>query len=144
MATIQPADPKARRKAIWVIFVATFLGLSMILAVEYFQDEFQSWLERNIDFLLENNFVVFVAALALVSPVLTAGTYLFLVGKRTVRAQRFPPPGYPVVRDTLVLDSLQAIRRGWVIQLLSLFLVCCTGAIPFVIWLTFRSLGFAT
>ena len=117
MGTVQQADPKARRKAIWVICVATLLGLSAISAFEYFQDDLQSWPARNVDFLLENTIVVFVVSFIFVSPVLAAGTYLFLLGYRTVRAQRFPPPGYAVARDTRVLEGWQGMRRGRVIQL---------------------------
>ena len=112
METIQRADPKARRKAIKIICIATILGIVAILAFEYVHDDFQSWLEKNIYFFLEHPLVVFVVFLVLVSPVLAAGGYLYLVGKRTVRAQRFPPPGYAVAGDTLVLEGGQAMRRG--------------------------------
>ena len=137
------ADPKARRKAIWVICVATVLGLAAILAFEYVRDDFQSWLEQHLEFLLEHPLVVFVVSLVLVSPVLAAGGYLYLVGKRTVRAQRFPPPGYAVTRDTPILEGGQAMRRGRVLQLLSLVLVGSAGAIPVIMWYLFRSLGSA-
>ena len=144
MGTIQPADPKARRKAIWLTCIALFLGLCAILTFEYFHGDFQAWLERNIDFLLENTIVVFVVSLVFVSPVLAAGTYLLLVGNRTVRAQRFPPPGYAVARDTPVLEGSRGIRRGRVIQLLSLLLLCSAVAIPFFMWYIFRVLGSST
>ncbi len=143
MKLIQQADPKARQKAIWVICVATVLGLAAILAFEYVRDDFQSWLEQHFEFLLEHPLVVLVVSLVLVSPVLAAGTYLYWVGKRTVRAQRFPPPGYAVVRDTLVLEGGQAMQRGRVLQLLSLVLVSNAGAIPVIMWYLFRSFGSA-
>ena len=144
MGTVQLADPKVKRRAFWGICVATFLGLFAILVFKYFHDDFQFWLEKNIDFLLENPVVVFVATLVFVSPVLAAGTYLLLLGIRTVRAQRFPPPGYAVARDTPVLEGWQGVRRGRVIQLLSLLLLCAAGTIPVMIWHIFRSLGSAT
>lgn len=141
MGTVQPADPKARRKAVWVISIASVLGLSAIWAFEYFQSDLQSWLEKNIDFLLENTIVVFLVSLALISPVLAAGTYLLLLGNRTVREQRFPPLGDAVSRDTLVLEGRPALRRGRVIQLLSVLLLCSAGAIPFIVWYLFFSLA---
>ena len=55
METMQRADPQARRKALGVICVATVLGIAAILAFEHGRDDFQSWLENNIDFLLEHN-----------------------------------------------------------------------------------------
>jgi hypothetical protein len=141
MDTMQRADPKARRKAMGVICVATVLGLAAILTFRYMRDDVQAWLEQHLHILLEHPLLVFVASLILVSPLFAAGIYLYLVGKRTVRAQRFPPPGYAVARDTLVLTGGQAIRRGWLLQLLSLILVGGTGAIPVIMWYLFRSLG---
>ena len=143
MGTIQKADSGARRKAIGVICIAAVFGVCAILAFESLQDDFQSWLERNIDFLLEHTIIVFLVLLVLISPLLATGVYLLSLGNRTVRAQRFPPPGYAVVRDTPVLEGLQGLRRGRVIQLLSLFLLCSAGAIPFVIWYVFHVLASA-
>jgi hypothetical protein len=40
MGTVQPADPNAKRKAIWVVLVATFLGLSAILVFEKLMEFF--------------------------------------------------------------------------------------------------------
>ena len=140
MGTIQKADPEARRKVIRVIFAAAILGICAILLFESFQEDFQSWLERNIDFLLENTIVVFLLSLLLVSPVLGAGTYLLWLGNLTVRTKRFPPPGHALVRDTLVLEGPEGVRRGRIIQALSLFLLGSAGAIPFLVWYIFRSL----
>ena len=144
MVQIQPADPRARRKAIWMVAIATLLGFCVILAIEYFQHDLQSWLERNIDFLVQNTFVVFLAALVFISPVLAAAIYLLWLGNRTVRAQRFPPPEYAVYRDTHVLEGLRAVHRGRIIQLLSILLLCVAGAIPLIFWYIFRSLSSAT
>lgn len=143
MPTVQQADPSARRKAIWMVCISTILGLSAILAFEYFRDDFHAWFARNIGFLLENTIVVFVVSLVLVSPILAAEIYLLLLGNRTVRTQRFPPRAYAVTRDTWVLEGRQAIRRGRLIQILSLFLLFTTGAIPVVMWYVFWSLGYA-
>ena len=138
--TIQQADPGARRQAIVVLCVATLLGLSAILAFEYYQADFQSWLEKNIGFLAEHTILVFVGSVLLISPVLAVAIYLLLLGRRTVRGQRFPPPGYAVARDTPVLRDSQAIQRGYLIQMLSWLVLCCAGSIPFVLWYLFRSL----
>jgi hypothetical protein len=141
MGQIQPADTKARRKALWVVGIATLYGLCAILAFEYYQHDFETWLERNIDYLVRNSFVVFLAALVFVSPVFAAGIYLFLLGNRTVRAQRFPPPHYAVSRDTPVLEGSQGIRRGRIIQFLSILILLAAGATPFILLSIFRALG---
>jgi len=123
MGRIQPADIKARRKALWVFGIATLFGLCAILAFEYYQHDFQTWLERNIDYLVRNTFVVFLATLVFVSPLIAAGIYLFMIGNRTVRAQRFPPPQYAVMQDTRMFEGSRGVRRGRIIQFLSIFIL---------------------
>jgi hypothetical protein len=60
--------------------------------------------------------------------------YLFTFGRRVVRAQRFPPPGQSVVRDTKIILSNEAVRRGRVLQCLAVagaVIMCC---MMFVVW----------
>ena len=141
---IQPADPGARRKSLWLIGIATIIGAGLILAFEFFREDIQQWLERNIDYLLENSIIVFFFSLALIAPILVGETYLLLLGNRTVRAKRFPPPGYAVVRNTPILEGARGLRRGRIIQALSLLLLFSTAAIPFVLWYIFRALAEST
>jgi len=141
MDEIQQADPKAKRKAIWLVGITTLFGFCAMLAFEYYQDDFQSWLELNIGYLVQNAYVVFLVAVVFISPVIVAGIYLLFLGNRIVRSQRFPIPGHAVIRDTQVLRGLRAIRRGRIIQLLSLLLLVAAGAIPFLFLAIFRALG---
>jgi len=141
METIQRADPKARRKAIRVTCVATVVGVAAILGFDQAREAIQSWLLEHIDFVLEHPIVVLLGAFIFASPILAAGIYCFLFGNRVVRAQRFPPPGYAVVRDTPILQGRQGVWRGRIIQFISLLLLCSAAAIPFILWYLFRSLG---
>jgi len=140
MGQIQPADATARRKALWLVGITALFGLCAILAFGYYQSDFQAWLEQNIDYLARNPFVEFLAVLIFVSPLCVAGIYLFMLGNRTVRAQCFPPPHY-VSRDTPVLEGSQGIRRGRIIQTLSIFILLAAGAIPFIFLSIFRAFG---
>jgi hypothetical protein len=63
------------------------------------------------------------------------GLYLFALGRRAVRAERFPPPGVAVIRDTPVLTGVQARRRGAFIQTIATVLVILACALAVV---TFR------
>ncbi len=143
MGTVQRADPKARRIALWVTAIAAVIGLTVILVLERFRDRLQSWLERNLDFLLDNTAVTLAVALALAAPVFIAGFYFLRLGNRTIRAQRFPPPGYALTRDTLVLDGWRGIRRGRILQLLALGLLSGGAVILAIVWRLFRTLGAA-
>jgi hypothetical protein len=141
---VQSADRGARRKAIWVVGVTTLLGGCVIIAFEYFQSDLQDWLARNIGYLVRHPVLVFLVGLAFASPVVVAGIYLLELGSRAVRTRRFPPPGYAVVRDTPVHHGVQAIRRGRIIQLLSLLVMAAAVTLALILAIMFRTLGDAT
>ncbi len=48
-----------------------------------------------------------------------------------------PPPGYSVVKDTIVLSGLKAIRMGRLVQFISLVLLLAGAAIPGILWYVF-------
>ena len=121
--------------------VATVVGMFLILVLEYYRDDFQAWIEQNIEYLLSNPLIVFLVVLVFVSPLIAAGIYLFLFGNRIVRSQRFPPPDFSVTRDTRVLNGPSAIRRGQFLQFMSLVVIVAAAAIPFVIWKMLRILS---
>lgn len=139
MGIIQKADPVARRIAIWMICVTTVFGFLVIIGYEYLQENLQLFFERHIDFLFENTVIVFLATLLFISPLLVTTIYFFRLGKRAVLDQRFPPHGYAVVRDTHVLEGMLGIRRGRIIQILSLFLLCCSCLTPIFMWAIFAT-----
>lgn len=140
MGSTQKADPKAKRKVLWILGAAAAAGVIAIVSFEFLQAHLLTWLESNIDFLTENSFLVFLFALLMVSPVLAAGFYLYALGHRAARAQRFPPPGCAVVIDTPVIDGPAGLRRGRIIQTLSLLLLFVAGSIPVLLWYLFRLL----
>jgi hypothetical protein len=141
VARIQRADPAARRKAVIILAVAAVLGLSAIAVLESHMGDIESWLEQNIEFLLQHTHVVFIATLVMVLPVLGAGVYLLVLGNRIVRSQRFPPPGLAVIRDTVALEGARAVRRARIIQALAVLLLCAASAIPVFVWSLFESLA---
>ena len=131
---IQKADPAARRKAMIMVLVAFVFGVSVIAAFDHFQVDIESWAVNNLDFLLEHTYLIFMVFLVLVLPVLGAGVYFLVFANRIARAQRFPPPGCAVSRDTVVLEGARAVWRARVIQLTSILLLCAAASTPVVMW----------
>ena len=131
---IQKADPAARRKAIIMVLVALVFGVSVIAAFEYFLGDVESWAEHNIEFLLEHTYLIFLVFLVLVLPVLGAGAYFLVLANRIARAQRFPPPGCAVSRDTVVIEGARAVQRARVIQFTTILLLCAAASTPVVMW----------
>ena len=132
MDEIQRADPGAKRKAIWIVGMTALLGAGTLWVFEIYQDEFVAWLVDNLDYLAQNTLVVFFMAAVCAAPLIASAIILFLLGRRIVKGQRFPPPDYPVYRDTRVLKGSRAIRRGRIAQLLSLVILLAAAVIPFL------------
>ena len=56
-------------------------------------------------------------------------------------AQRFPPPGMRVVRDTVVLRGAAAAARGALLRWLAVVLVVCMLAVSIAVWRLLAVLG---
>ena len=120
-----------------IILLGTVIGTAAIGAYTYYEMEIYSWLENNIDWLANNPRTVFLFGLVLVTPLLILSGYLFIYGRRTAKTGRMPPPNYAVVRDTRVTTGTQAVLRGRIVQVLSVFLLLASAAIPILFWYIF-------
>jgi hypothetical protein len=135
--TIQPADPAARRQAVAILLCVLLVGLGLIAALERSLGDFEKWLEDNLEFILANTWLVFLAALVPVLPIAGFAIYLLGFAKKIASAQRFPPPGYAVTRDTVVLEGTAARRRAALLRVLSIGLLLLSGAAPVYLWYIF-------
>ena len=79
--------------------------------------------------------------LAIVVPVLAFAGYLWWLGARIVRAERFPLPGLRVVRDTAVVEGADARRWGRVAQALAVTLTVVVAGLVFFLWRLLALLG---
>jgi hypothetical protein len=55
--------------------------------------------------------------------------------------RQFPPPGFPVVRDTAVLDGMAAARRGHGFRALAIGLGLATLVLWVLLWRLARTLA---
>ena len=69
-------------------------------------------------------------------PVQALGTAWFLwrLGRRTIAAGRFPPPGLRLVRDEPVLTGDAATRRGRIAQGLSVIIGLAVVGLALALW----------
>lgn len=139
--TIQRADPRARKIAILIIGIVSLLGISLISAVQTFEPEISSWLEANDDWLAGHPQAVFWTFLGLISPILATTLYLFNYARLAAKAQRLPPPGYAVIRDTRIIEGISAVRRARIVQVLTASIALLAGAVPVAMWYIFRALA---
>jgi len=109
--------------------------LVVIPLVESFRPALVDWITRDpeqIDSRLRLAFAVL--AVAVVVPPLGVAAYLWRLGDRIVRAERFPPPGLAVTTDTVVLRGRFARRRGRLIQILAAIFVLAAPVLAITLW----------
>jgi hypothetical protein len=142
MSEIQKADPAARRQAILLVIFGMAIGALLIAGFEQFREPFYEWLTSEpAESARRAKLALYTSAFVLCAPLIGFAIYLWLLGARVLRAQRYPPPGMRVIRDTPVVEGRGATTRGHVIQI---FAVCLgIGAALFWVffWWIARTIG---
>ena len=121
---IQKRDPRAFRHVLIVLAVSVAIAVAAVALIGRYRPAFEVWIDE--DPLARLRTLALLASLGLL-PFAAAGTYFFRLGARVVRAERFPPPGTTVVRDTAVLRGRAARRRGRLLQALAVILIVATA-----------------
>lgn len=137
---IQKADPGVRRNAILVTTAAGAVGLALVVSMDHFSTDIATWVESGVQENKKISAVVSAVVMVLVAPILFASAYLFLLGRRTVSARRYPPPGVAVIRDTPVVEGNRSLVRGRIIQVLAIVLTASSLVLPLLVWRLFQVL----
>jgi len=142
MNEIQKADPEARRRVVLVIVFGTAAGALLIAGFGYFRDVFHGWLTSDpAETAFRARLAIGVAAALLAAPLVGCAAYLWLLGAKVLRAQRFPPPGLGVVRDTPVVAGTAAVTRGHVMQVVAVCLGVSAAVLCLFFWRLIGTLG---
>jgi hypothetical protein len=132
---IQKADPQARRRAVTLILVTAVVGAGLILLLRHYEPMLESWIMQDPAAAPGRIRLVLLGLVALAAvPLLAFAVYLWRFGDRIIRAQRFPPPGLGLVRDTAVIEGDEARRRGRLVQVLALCLGVVACGLAVMLW----------
>ncbi len=127
---IQPADPGERRRVLALLTGATLLGAAVFSRF----DDIAQWVIADPAHAVMRINLLIGTLLIPASVMIFAGRRLWRVGEETLRAQRYPPPGQKVIRDTAILEGPAARRRARQLQWLSGLLVFCALLPPPMLW----------
>ena len=134
MSETQKADSTARRQAVLAVIFGAAVGGLLIAGFDHFREPFREWLLSDpAEMPRRARLAMFGSAFVVSAPLIAFAVYLWLLGARVLRAQKFPPPGARVIRDTPVIGGPAAVTRGQLIQVLAL----CLGLGAALLWLFF-------
>ena len=106
---IIPADKKYRNKMLRYLFFGLIAGG---LVAGLFMPGLLETASKSGDKAKMIFHVMFAGLMVLFLMLFPLGLYLLALGKLTIATERFPPPGIRVIRDTVLIQGEEAIRRG--------------------------------
>ena len=115
---IIPADRTYRRTGLIIFVVLVVIGVVLIGWVLPRSQDYLEGLEaqKALGLLKAALVVLFLSILPLAA-------YLFAVGRKMMKHERFPPPGMKVITDTKVVEGEKVKFQGKVVVVLSLVLI---------------------
>ena len=123
------ADPRARRKAIIYLLIATVIGAGVIL---YFSELLASAAD-DPELAFERLTFIVKSLYVFVLPALWFASRMWRVARMTRDAGTWPPPDLRVIRDTRILNGKEASRRALAGQIVALLIVATTVLLPTVL-----------
>lgn len=132
MAELQKADPRARRTALVIVAAGAIVGIVLLATATALRPSFEAWVGEDVPSRLRLAMVT-VSLLAIVPP-LWMSAYLWRLGGRAIRAERFPTADLHVIRNTSVLTGAAARRRGRWLQILAATLAGSVILLGVLLW----------
>lgn len=132
MREIEPAEPSARRRALVLVLIAALVGASLISSADQWSASLLAWLSSEPADRVR--LAMSILAFLIVVPLLVLCAYLWRVGSSVIGAQRFPPSGMRVVRDTIVVRGERAVLRGRLVRASAVVLAVGAALVLLALW----------
>jgi hypothetical protein len=133
---IQPADPRAKRLAIVVSIAGVIAGTALLLFFDRARPHLAAWILADPERVaFRARVVLSIVALFVVAPLIGFAAYFYRLGTLTVTSARFPPPGTPMMQDTLVLTSDAARRRGRGLKVIAVTVFLAAFGMALLLWM---------
>ncbi|HZP92991.1 MAG TPA: hypothetical protein VFB20_08930 [Burkholderiales bacterium] len=135
MNEIERADLRRRRRVLAIVLVGAAIGVVLFWTFDRYRPVLEAWLDAAPSG-SAGRLGIILAAIAVLAcvPLLGLAGYLWSLGRRVVRARRYPLPGSAVYRDTRVFRDRAAIRRGRLLQTLAAMFLLAGVGLSFALW----------
>lgn len=128
---IQPADPGARKRALWTLFAILVLTGTAAIAFHFYGGRVERWAQDQLLELANRPQILFLLAFVLMIPLAGASIPVFRQASKIVKSERIPPPGAKVLKDTPVITGKKAIRQGRGLQIMAVLMALFGLLVPF-------------
>lgn len=130
MKEIKKADPVARRKSMLLAAAGFAAGIAIVGGVERYRTFVQQWVTADPSKMPERMKWLILGPVAASTLVLiTMAFRMWWLGGKVLRAKEYPPPDYPVARDTRISRGAPAIRRGAALRVTAVFIAVITAGL---------------
>ena len=135
MAEMHYATPGAgRRLAIHIALVA-ILGAAFVALSQVYQPRLLEWAASDPSRTRARaQMLIAAVGVIFVGPVIGLSVYIWRLGTRTIREERFPPEGLVLIRDVLVARGAEARARGRLFRAFSVFFFVVAGLLALTLW----------
>jgi len=132
---IQRADPRARRKALFILLAVLLAALLTLAGVRMWTDSITTLAEKDPHEAAQRlSRWLWWLGPGLTSPVFAFSVWLWSFARRVRRSGRHPPPGVPVLRDVRIRTGHEAFRLARWISASSVLVAALAAACWLVLW----------
>lgn len=132
---IEKADARARTIVIAAVVTLVLIGGAIIAPADSWREALIAWILHDPARSRSRAVTVSIAmAAAVILPVAGAAVYLWRFGVRVVRDRRFPPFGTWLIVDTVILEGVEAHRRGRMLKGLAIALAVTSTLLAILFW----------
>lgn len=132
---IQKADAAARLRIVKWLIVAALVGFVLLMLAQPIVGEISVWAFGNPERAGERiSILIIVLSVTSVVPLALIAKFLLRFASAITTADRYPPPGWPVTRDTKIVRGPRAAARARALRVLASLLALGALIMVYLYW----------
>lgn len=129
------ATPGAGRRLALHIAIVAIVGAAFIVASQAYQPALLEWARSDPARTRGRaQMLIAVAGVIFLTPLIGLAAYIWRLGTRTLREDRFPPERMAVIRDMFVMRGAAARSRGRLFHAIAVVFFVLAGLLALTLW----------